>query len=256
MLRWLLFMMIPLLSFAEINGKIILTSRYDKVNVGEFVKAELTIWPLDRKELYWVESLNNNYFLDDNIYIQEVTHYNFSPNNHDALVIQADAVLLTKLKTGVVIPTTLNGETIPVETQVDFELYDSPETQQKTFQVLSYPFIKQMSEFEKRLLLGFVALGILGFIFILFYSLRLRKRIKQVERERTKIKEYIKMAQSRDDFETLRQLKNKVLTLTNISEYQVNQTLKKIEEVQYKRSWSDQEHKEIQESFEELERQL
>jgi hypothetical protein len=210
----------------------------------DFVQAkpvpfEFHLYPAGEFTIDQVKSvINIGNFLED-FYIFELTRREFSPNNQDVFVASGRMVMISVPRKNQVYSVKFMGK--PVVVEIRSKEPQKFESKSKEVQFVLIPFISQMSWWEKLLLViaGIIALTLLGYgIKKLALSL---KRKKEHKRRKLKILESFQNAQMRDDYERIYRQREEWITFLGGKNPEAITFLKNIEDVQYKRDWTDDE---------------
>lgn len=227
--------------------------------VEEFTQAkpvpfEFQLYPVGEKTIDELKNvLKVGRFLEK-FYVFDIIEKGFSPNNQDVYVVKGRMVMVDVFRKGQLFTMDFNGSNVYVEVRSEAPKELKAEGQEVIFAPL--PFIYQMSFWEK-ILYGFIAFLVLSGLFAgarkLFVNMKEKKERKK---KRLMLIESFSNAQSRDDFERLYKTREEWISYLGGKNPEAVTFLKDLEDVQYKRDWTDEETNKIKQKTQELQKTI
>lgn len=234
----LVFSLLTSLSFTSkaqsLRGKI--ECAKSVLKAGAFSRCSLTIWPVEESfEKSLIELKGKK--IGGIFYVQNLTQIRRSPNNVDALVSDLDVVALNAVEIQDFYMLELNGREIPVEIKI--------KEVQKTQKVKEFNIFKLMALEDHFLRWVVVAIVVLLLtLFVISYYVKKKIGLKSVKKNTVNIKRLLEKAKKREDFEKLYRYKETFVEQFQ-QESELTNFLRKIDELQYQRTWSEHDQGEI-----------
>lgn len=219
------------LAIAEEIRAYLQTTEAESVAPGEVRSWELVVWPLNLDLLNEVALRLRTPKAMHGLHIINLQKARFSENNADAVIFAFDAVLIEPV-TESYLEVSWGTLTVPLrDVEVEeFEMMSEP--------VFKYSFSAGSGGLVPTLIVVVAVLTFLVMIYVL-YRYRLRRRQKnQYELSRKQVWERASSAQTREDFEWLYSVNNKLQEFDLVDDWVANDILQKtINEHQYRKNW-------------------
>lgn len=215
---------------------------------------EFQFYPVGEKTIDELEAIVPLGRFINHFYIFDIKEKGFSPNNHDVFVVSGRLVLVDVFRKNQMLPFKFNDKELYVEVRSGKPIALKSETQEIMY--MSLPPISKLSFWEK------VFYSILAFLILsaliaggrkLFFIQR-QKNAKK--RKKANLLDAFSNAQTRDDYERLYRQREDWIALLGGKNPEAVTLLKDIEEVQYKKEWSESELEQIREKTQQVQKTI
>lgn len=231
----------------------------DNGNKEELVQAkpyhfEFQLYPAGEKPISELEGLVREGRFLNHFYIFDIKERAFSPNNPDVFVVEGRLVLVDMFRKNQLLPLKIDEKEVYVEVRSGKPTELKSETDQIFFANL--PPYSRLS-FWQKILYALIAFFALSALFAGGRKLYLKiKKSKDRKLLRKRLLDTFQSAQSRDDFERLYRQRQSWIEYLGGKNPETVTFLKDMEEVQYKKEWSEVELENIRKKTQEIQRTL
>lgn len=246
-------------AFSQAEGEVEKSIEYKAIlhigGTGDFTQAkpvpfEFHFYPVGEKTINEVSSLVNIGRFLENFFVFEIFEKNFSPNNQDVFVVKGQLVMAELPRKNQLFSLRFQKEAVQVEIRSSEPKELKMEGKEVIFAKL--PFLYGMSWFEKLIYCLLAILLAFSFFWgtkklVIFFK---RKRERKIIYQR--ILESFTKAETRDDYERIYRERENWISFLGGKNTEASSFIEIIEDVQYKRIWTDDETLSVKKKSEEL----
>lgn len=214
------------------------------------VPFEFHFYPVGEKTIREVEPIINVGRFLGNFFVFEITEKGFSPNNQDVFVAKGRLVMADLPRKNQIFSVKFEGN--PIEVEIRSKEPKELKMEGKEIIFVSLPFLYRMTWMEK---LIYAILAVCAFSSLMYGLRKLilsMKKKKERKKLRQRILESFSNAQTRDDYERIYRQRQEWIDFLGGKNPETVTFLKNIEDVQYKREWTEEEAQAIKEKSQEV----
>jgi hypothetical protein len=218
------------------QGKVFLKAELNRdLSEGDIVEATLELWPVEKIDEVDLQGLVNKVFLK-NYYIVDAGYARSSIHNADVAEVDMLLAIGSGAKSGDQIEQEIGKKTYLVK--IDF-----PEIKKMNEEIQGIVFwdVLRKGNFRTELTLSIAFIVcILGGLFMIWSK---KKRGQPAEKglRKDELENILAKGKSRRDFEKIYELRNQIKEKCHFDDKALHKFLRRIEEIQYKRSWTEDE---------------
>ena len=237
-------------AFAQvINSKFSPAQEITLIKEGDLIEATLKFWPIESADLSQFKKLEKA-ILFNAFYLAQIISLDVSPNNAD--VVELKAIFIVKSSKPQSLFVFKYNET-PIELRIENLKIQELKEKSQDYIILNQPLSKS---YLSIVVLVFIVLLV---ILLFFKRMAIKEFFKKIKKDdvlksKKRYDELFRTANKREDFELLYKEKEIWLKLLLSTAPAHNEFFKVLNQVQFKKDWSNEDYAEVRSAFDVIRR--